>query len=1789
MAFKTNSVNESAGRARREGKAERFGNVERLGIARKALRVSLALFVIAALMPLGFSQQAQPAYAATNVPYVDQSGAAQVAATATDLTSSTTAWTTGWYTVSSSVTISSRIVVAGNVNLILQDGLTLSASAGITVSSGNSLTIYGQTNGNGTLMAQGSGNVAGIGGDASSQTTATAGSITINGGTVNVTGGDMGAGIGGAGSPDGSIIGNGGTITINRGSVTALGGSNHGAGIGGGGNGNGGTITITGGTVNATGGAYGGAGIGGGAPYNHSPAGAGGNITISGGSVTARGNSCVYGGGAGIGGGGGGNPDTSGDSGNITITGNASVTSTGGSGGSDGLWTTAGGGGAAVGTGGANGDSTTLGTCQGYNVFINTSGTLSLTAGTGQGSALNGAQVGYGGSTTSAGAELIPTAPQNLAASAGNAQVTLTWSTPLTTGQPITNYLVESSTDGGATWSSPTTIGNVSSYTATGLTNGTACTFQVTAVNPVNSASAVYNWSNTASATPQPTAPGAPQAVAAASGAAQLTVTFSPPSFDGNSAITSYTVYASPSGGGAAITATGAASPVTVTGLTNGVTYNVTVTATNAVGEGPASSPAVAATPSTTPSAPTNLAATPGDGFVALTWADPLDNGGSPITSYQYSINGGVSWTAVPGSSATTASYTVSGLTDGVSYTFGIRAVNANGPGASSSIVSATPVAVPGAPTLTSVTPGDTQATVVFSSPASDGGSAITAYTVTAQPQPTGTPIVTTGTASPITVTGLTNGTPYSFTVTATNAVGTGAASTAQSATPYTTPSAPQALAATPGDTTVDLSWTAPASDGGSAITSYEVSDDGGANWLPVTAAPPTTYSFAGLTNGTTYTFLVRADNAAGPGAEASVQATPFNPAALAPDAPANLAAVPANGEVDLTWDIPTGNPVDSYEYSVDGGSTWSAIPGSDATTTSFNITSLSNGTTYSIGVRGVSTSYGEGAASLITATPFTTPGEPQNVAAAAGNTQIVVTFDPPLSDGGSPISSYTVTATPTSGAPVTASGSASPFTITGLTNGMQYSITVYASNAAGDGPATPAPASPLLETPATTPGTPLSLTATPGNGAVTLNWITPASNGGSPITYYEASTDGGATWNTIPASGPATTSFTQTGLTAGTLYTLGIRAVNDVGAGASALIAATPLNVPTAPQNVAAAPGNAQASVTFAAPVSDGGEAISSYTVTATPSGGGATVTQSGAASPIAVSGLINGQLYSITVVASNAAGDSPASAPAVLVTPFTVPDAPTTPSATPADGTIALTWTAPVSDGGSPITSYDFSTDGGVSWYTIPSSGAATTSFTLTGLTNGVTYNPAVRAVNAAGVGAALFFGVTIPVGLASAPTGVTAVPGAGSATIAWGAPASNGGSAIISYTIVLTAQPAGTPFTIYGWPGSPFTAFGLTNGTSYLFTVAAVTAEGTGAASAPVFVTPTNVPDSPSGLIATPGNQQVTLSWTAGANGGSPITNYLITVSGSSRSINTGSDATSFTVGGLTNGIAYTFTVVAVNAAGMSTPPVSAMATPAGPVLITTISLPVATTTVPYSQTLSYTGFPAPSWAVSSGSLPPGLSLNSGTGVLSGTPTVRGTYAFTITADNGYLPIPSQAFTVAVEVPSTYVYPVIQDFGTWTGSGTAAALVDANYLEFQQLVVASTGLPVPTAYYSVSSGSTKISFTEAYLNTLSNGTYYYIAQFNQFDSAQIMLVINRPNAPAPPPTPTPAPGGGMPVSGDDPTLLIVVIALACAAVVLLTAGIIIYRKSRKKPNRPEQLEQLEKPEKPPYQPRH
>src|ERR1019366_1564897 len=209
----------------------------------------------------------------------------------------------------------------------------------------------------------------------------------------------------------------------------------------------------------------------------------------------------------------------------------------------------------------------------------------------------------------------------------------------------------------------------------------------------------------------------------------------------------------------------------------------------------------------------------------------------------------------------------------------------------------------PGAPTIGTATAGNASATVNWSAPASDGGSPIIGYVITPYIGATAQTPVTVGNVLTDDVTGLTNGTVYTFTVAATNLIGTGPPSAASnSVTPATVPGAPTIGTATAGNASATVNWSAPSSNGGSPVTGYVITPFIGAvAQTPIDVGNVLTDDVTGLTNGTAYTFTVAATNVigTGPASAASNSVTPTAPA-TAPGAPTIGTATAGNASATV-------------------------------------------------------------------------------------------------------------------------------------------------------------------------------------------------------------------------------------------------------------------------------------------------------------------------------------------------------------------------------------------------------------------------------------------------------------------------------------------------------------------------------------------------------------------------------------------------------------------------------------------------------------------------------------------------------------------------------------------------------------------------------------------------------------------------------------------------------------------------------------------------------------------------
>lgn len=314
-----------------------------------------------------------------------------------------------------------------------------------------------------------------------------------------------------------------------------------------------------------------------------------------------------------------------------------------------------------------------------------------------------------------------------------------------------------------------------------------------------------------------------------------------------------------------------------LTGLTPTVTTdqlgNVrTVGATNTAG-----SIETSAVATTTPNAPTSLLATAGTGQISVAFTYGV-TGGSAITNYKYSIDGGATYTACSPVDIISP-IVITGLSN-IAYSVMLKAVNENGESvASTASNSVTPPTAPTAPTALVATAADAQISIAFTE-GLPGSSPITNYKYSTDGGTTFTACAPAQTISPILITGLTNGTAYSMKIRAINANGDGKSSSLIVSTPGT-PSAPTDIVATHGNTQISVAFTASATDGGFAISNYEYSTDGGTTYIACAPAQTTSpIVITGLTNGTAYTALLRAVNTNGAGA-ASVASNSVTPSVV--------------------------------------------------------------------------------------------------------------------------------------------------------------------------------------------------------------------------------------------------------------------------------------------------------------------------------------------------------------------------------------------------------------------------------------------------------------------------------------------------------------------------------------------------------------------------------------------------------------------------------------------------------------------------------------------------------------------------------------------------------------------------------------------------------------------------------------------------------------------------------------------------------------------------------------------
>ena len=1013
----------------------------------------------------------------------------------------------------------------------------------------------------------------------------------------------------------------------------------------------------------------------------------------------------------------------------------------------------------------------------------------------------------------------IPDAPTNVSAAAQSSTgITLAWDS---CAGALTYKIYCSATPGG-TYVEITTV-TKGPYSDVGLSPSTQYYYKISALNSAGESD--YSLEVTARTQDPPAgAPGVPTSVSAtAQSSASIEV-----SWTAVTGATSYQIFRSTASGSAYTqVGTSASSPFTDVGLTASTPYYYVVKAANSAGISGYSSEATATTsapPVVAPGIPTGIGATAqSSASIAVSWTAVTG-----ATSYQIfrSTTSGSAYAQV-GTSASSP-FTDVGLTASTPYYYVVKAVNSAGISGYSSEATATTsapaVVAPGVPTGLGAT-AQSSTSIAVSWTTVTGATSYQIFRSTTS----GSAYTQVGTSasSPFTDVGLTASTPYYYVVKAVNSAGisgySSEATATTSAPPVVAPGAPTGVGATAqSSTSIAVTWTAVT--GATSYTIFRSATSGGA-YTQVGTSASSPFTDVGLTPSTPYYYVVKAVNSAGTsGYSSEATATTSAPPVVAPGAPTGVGATAQSStSIAVSWTAVTGATSYTIFRSATSGGTYAQV-GTSASSPYTDV-GLTPSTAYFYEVKAINSAGTSGYSSEATATtsapPVVAPGIPTGVGATAqSSTSIAVSWTAVTG-----ATSYKVFRSPTSGSGYTQVGAptSSPYTDVGLSASTPYYYVVKAVNSAGESGYSSEATATTSAPPVVAPGIPTGVGATAQSStSIAVSWT--AVTGATSYKVFRSATSGG-TYAQVGT--PASSPFTDVGLSPSTPYFYEVKAVNSAGeSGYSSEVAATtqapPVQAPTAPTVVTATAGDGKVTVSWSSVT--GATSYNLYYTTGT-SVTTATGTRVPNVSPAYIqSGLTNGTQYAFAVTAANSAGESNLSA-VQLATPLPpLPSAPTIGSATAGNATVTVTWGTVAG-----ATSYNLYYQSGT-LVTIGSATkvtGATSGQTVQGLTNGTQYAFAVTAVNLAGESSLSAVQTATPLPpIPAAPVITSATPGDAKVTVSWGTV--TGATSYNLYYQTGTTVTKGAA-TVVSPATSGLSVTGLTDGTQYAFAVTSVNIAG------------------------------------------------------------------------------------------------------------------------------------------------------------------------------------------------------------------------------------------------------------------------------------------------------------------------------------------------------------------------
>ncbi|MHA2098858.1 MAG: fibronectin type III domain-containing protein, partial [Candidatus Kariarchaeaceae archaeon] len=534
--------------------------------------------------------------------------------------------------------------------------------------------------------------------------------------------------------------------------------------------------------------------------------------------------------------------------------------------------------------------------------------------------------------------------------------------------------------------------------------------------------------------------------------------------------------------------------------------------------------------------------------------------------------------------------------------------------------------------------------------------------------------------------------------------------------TPKTQPGKPTDLSANYSDSSVTISWTAPADIGGTAIIAYTVYRDGAylANQTVGTSFTDNT-----VTNGVAYSYTVTAWNSEGESLESSP--TNVTPKTI-PDAPMDLSASYGDSFVNLSWNAPVdtgGATIIAYTIYRDG-----VYLANQTVGTSYTDNTVSNGISYTYMVTAWN-SEGESLESTPTnVIPKAVPDAPTGLSGIYGDSYVILSWTAPLNTGGSALTGYTIYR---NGVFLGSQAVGTSYTDNTVSNGISYTYTVTAWNSEGESIESLS----IIIIPKTVPGVPTGLSGIDGDSFVILNWTEPADIGGATITAYTIYRDG-----VFFANQTVGTSFTDNNVTNGISYSYMVTAWNSEGESSQSLaINGKPANVSSNPSNLNATSESFKVTLNWDIPISDGGSSIFEYKIYRSESVNDVFKNTANATGFSYVDfDVMNGITYYYYVSAINQKGESEISN-IVTSTPSTISNPPVNLTGIGGDKHAVLSWHSPTSDGGAELNKYNIYRSNQSEGEFLLIGNTTDLIYNDTNLINGITLYYKVSAVNIRG----------------------------------------------------------------------------------------------------------------------------------------------------------------------------------------------------------------------------------------------------------------------------------------------------------------------------------------------------------------------------------------------------------------------------------------------------------------------